>query len=238
MLTPAPVIPHNLEKKLEAAVKPFQREYDTLTLGEARRLLARHDFRMPILCSLHFHGNGALKKVNIRENPRLQKPSCWQFAANLTIFDQPWRAVRELRSPSLRWIVDGQAKKHREDGWYQTHQQSDEELDGLLQAMPGFGPHADLNIQSASMLMLRLMAEKEREARVNESNHQRLKRLARPVPSELPAQMNVEREIALRWAESETAKGYPPCVYYPFEFLPEEERMVVAYRDRHYRGLA
>jgi hypothetical protein len=42
MLTSAPLIPHNLTKKLEAAVKRFQREYDDLTLGDARRLLARY----------------------------------------------------------------------------------------------------------------------------------------------------------------------------------------------------
>lgn len=62
MRSPAPSVPNNLGQKLIAAVRPFQRQYDQMTLGDARRILARHNFRIPVLCSLIFHGNGALKK--------------------------------------------------------------------------------------------------------------------------------------------------------------------------------
>ena len=182
MITPAPLIPQNLRQKSEVAVKSFQREYEKLTLAEARRLLARHDYRMPVLCTLEFHGNGNLKGITLRENLKRRAPLRWQIAADITLFGYPSKGARELWTPFLRWIVADQAKKQRKDGWYQTDKLSNEELDRLLRRLPEH-KHAAIDVRDASLLLLRMMTEMERDARENESNHQALKRLARPVPS-------------------------------------------------------
>ena len=230
MLTSAPLIPHNLTKKLEAAVKRFQREYDHLSIGDARRLLARHDYRVPVLGSLHFFDNGALKEIGLSENLKRREPSEWRIAVNLTIFGYPAQGARELWNPFIRWIVAEQVKKHRKAGWYQTDKLSDDELDGLLRRISDF-KHGSLNIRDASLLALRMMAEVECNARKDESNHQALQRLARPVPPALIEETRAEKEEALLWFDEETKKGYPPYLGYGIDYLAKEDLIVLAYRQ-------
>lgn len=232
MITLAPLIPQNLKKKLETAVKSFQREYDELTLAEARRLLARHGYKMPVLGRLEYHGNGALKGISLRENLKRQDPSERQISANLTLFGDPSQGARELWTPFLRWIVAVQAKKQRKDGLHQTDKLSNEDLEHLLRKLPE-RMYGHLDILEASLLMLRMMAEMERDARKGESNHQALQRLARSVPPLLIEEMRMEREAASRWFDDETAKGYPPFLRHEAGVLPKEERIVLSYRDYH-----
>jgi len=232
MITPAPQIPQNLSKKLETAVKSFQREYDKLTLAEARRLLARHDYRMPVLGRLEYHGNGALKGISLRENLKRQAPSERQISANLALFGDPSQGARELWTPLLRWLVAVQVKKHRKNGWYQTDKLSNEGLEDLLRKLPE-KMYGHLSVQDASLLMLRMMAEMERDARKKESNHQALQRLARPLPPLFVEEMQAEREAASRWFDEETAKGYAPFLRHETRCLPEEERVILSYRDDH-----
>lgn len=229
MLTSAPLIPHNLTKKLEAAVKRFQREYDYLTLGDARRLLARYHYKIPVLATLQFFGNGALKEVILRENLKRLEPSRGWIATNLTIFDYPAEGRRELWTPFIRSLVEEQAKKCRKAGWYQTDKLSNEELDSLLRQLPN-NEFGSLDIRDASVLMLRMMADMEQNARADESNHQALQRLARPVPPALTDEARAEKEEALLWFDEETTKGYSPYLGYGFDYLAKEDRIVLAYR--------
>ena len=120
MLTPAPHVPENLGQKLTTAVRPFQREYDKMTFGDVRRLLGRHDYRGPVLCSLMFHGNGRLKHVGIRENLKRKAPSPWQFAGAVTIFGSPEQGAKDLRSACLRWIAERAANQFLKDGLQDT----------------------------------------------------------------------------------------------------------------------
>lgn len=230
MLTSAPSIPHNLKKKLEAAVNRFQREYDHLTLADARRLLARHDYRVPVLGALQFHGNGVLKEVSLRENLKRLKPSGRWIAADLTIFGYPVEGRRQLWNPFIRWIVAEQVKRCREDGWYQTDKLTNGELDALLRQLQQC-EYAGLDIRAASLLMLRMMAEIERDARKDESNHQALQRLARALPEAFVDVISREKEDALRWLNEMTERGYPPFLGYRDDFLSEEDRIVMSYRD-------
>lgn len=230
MLTFAPPIPRNLKNKLEAAVKRFQLKYENLTLGDARRLLARYHYKMPVLAALQRHGNGALKEVILRENlKRLEPPEGW-IATDLTIFDYPAEGRRELWTPFIRSIVAGQALRCREAGWYQTDKLSNEELDRLLQQLP-LNDYGRLDVKDASFLMLRMMAEMEHKARENESNHQALRRLSRPVPQALVDELSREKEDALRWFE----ENYTPPLCHGANYLLREDRIVLAYRDQHFR---
>ena len=232
MITPAPLIPQNMSKKLETAVRSFQREYDKLTLAEARLLLARHDYRMPVLGRLEFHGNGALKGISLRENLKRQDPSERQIAANLTLFGHPSQGRRDLWTPSLRWIVAEQVKKNRDAGWYQTDKLSNDDIGGILRRLPTY-QYQELDIRDASALMLRKMLEIERDTRQGESNHQALQRLARPIPTSLIEKMRAEREAALRWFDGETAKGYAPYLGHDLGCLSNEDRIVLSYRRDH-----
>ncbi|MGJ8556990.1 MAG: hypothetical protein ACSHW6_08110 [Sulfitobacter geojensis] len=232
MITLAPLIPQNLKKKLETAVKSFQREYDELTIAEARRLLAGHSYKMPVLGRLEFHKNGTLKSVILRENQKRQDPQDTHIGADLTIFGRPSKGVRDLWSPFLRWIVAEQVKKNRDAGWYETDKLSNDDLRELLRQLPTY-QNQEIGIQDASALMLRKMVEIERDARQGESNHQALQRLARPVPPLLIEGLRVEREAALRWFDDETAQGYSPVLRHATGFLPKEERIVLSYRGYH-----
>ena len=230
MLTFAPPIPRNLENKLEAAVKRFQLKYENLTLADARRLLARYDYKMPVVAALQRHGNGALKEVILRENLKCLVPPEGWIATDLTIFGFPAEGRRELWTPFIRSIVVGQALKCREAGWYQTDKLSNEELDRLLQQLP-LNDYRRLDVQDASLLMLRMMAEMERKARENESAHQALHRISRPVPQALVDELSREKEDALRWFE----ENYTPPLRHGVNYLSSEDRIVLAYRSQHFR---
>jgi hypothetical protein len=233
MLTFAPPIPRNLKNKLEAAVKRFQLKYDNLTLADARRLLARYHYKMPVLAALQLHGNGALKEVILRENLKRLEPREGWIAADLAIFGHPAEGQRELWTPFIRSIVAGQALKCREAGWFQTDKLSDEELDRLLQQLP-LNDYGRLDIKDASFLMLRMMAEMERKARENESNHEALKRLSRPVPQALVDELSREKEDALLWLKETSAIHYLPALNYDIDLFSTEDHIVIAYRDHQF----
>jgi hypothetical protein len=176
------------------------------------------------------YGNGALKEVILRENlKRLEPPRGW-IATNLTIFGYPSEGRRELWPPFIRSIVAEQVKKCRNVGWYQTDNLSNEELDSLLRQLPRSN-YGTFDIEDASLLMLRMMAEMEQDARKNESNHQALQRLARTVPPALIEETRAEKEEALRWFDENTAQGYPPPLGYGVNYLAKEDRIVLAYRN-------
>lgn len=139
MIATAPQIPFNLKQKLIAAVRPFQREYDDMTLRDARRLLGRHGFKMPVLYSLVFHDNGNLQRVNIRENATLRParlPS--QIASDLTIFSSPERGADDLWSSCLHRIVEDAAKQCIKDGRHRAATLSDAEIESILRRIPDY----------------------------------------------------------------------------------------------------
>tara|TARA_R100000935_G_scaffold58823_1_gene98292 strand:- start:10765 stop:11472 length:708 start_codon:yes stop_codon:yes gene_type:complete len=234
MLTFAPPIPPNLEKKLEVAVKRFQLEYDSLTLADARRLLARYDYKVPVLAAFQRYGNGALKEVMLRENLKRRKPREGWIATDLTVFGYPATGRRELWTPFIRSIIAEQALKCREAGLYQTDKLSNEELDRLLRQLPvtDFG---SLGVKDASLFMLRKMAKMEREARENESAHQALQRLSRPLPQTFVDEMSREKEDALRWLRETSAAFYHPALNYDIDLFSSEDHIVLAYRDHQHR---
>lgn len=237
MLAPAPHIPDNLRQKLIVAVRPLQREYDDMTLGAARRLLARHNFKLPVLCSLVFHGNGKLKNVSIRENLKRKAASSWQFASAVTIFGSPEQGVQDIRSACLRWMAEEAAKQFLKDGRHQAFEMSDADIETLLRRISEYAPYQTFDCRDVSLLATRRIAEKEQELRQGESNHARLLRHARrPTPRGFQEELDAERAAALAWRDDQVAKGYPPLCSFEYDAWPEEERVVLAYRERSYRA--
>ncbi|WP_026756902.1 hypothetical protein [Sediminimonas qiaohouensis] len=236
MIAPAPQIPGNLKQKLIAAVRPFQREYDAMTLAEARRLLARHDFQMPVLCSLAFHGNGNLKQVNVRENLKRKAPSPRQFAASVTIFASPEQGAKDLRSGCFRWIAEDAAKKFLTEGRHQAFRLSNADIEALLRRVLEYAPYQSIDFRDVSLLAIRRVVEKERDLRHGESNHARLVRHAqRSTPEGFREELETERADALAWRDGQIAKGYTSLYSFEYESWPEEQRAVLAYRERAYR---
>ena len=192
--------------------------------------MARHNYKVPVLAAFQRYGNGALKEVMLRENLKRREPREGWIATDLTVFGYPATGRRELWTPFIRLIVAGQALKCREAEWYQTDKLSNEELDRLLQQLP-LNDYGMLDVQDASLLMLRMMAEMERKARENESAHQALQRFSRPVPQALVDELSREKEDALRWFE----ENYTPPLRHGVNYLSREDRIVLAYRDQHFR---
>ncbi|WP_372922289.1 hypothetical protein [Roseovarius sp.] len=236
MLTPAPHVPENLGQKLIAAVRPFQREYDQMTLGDARRLLGRHGFRVPVLCSFKFHGNGNLKQVSIRENLKRKSPSPRQFATAVTIFASPERGASDLRSACLRWIAEEAAKQFLKDGRHQAFKLSDADIETLLRRTSEYAPYQAVDFRDVPLLAIRRIIETERDLRRHESNHARLVRHVRqPIPEGFQEELEAERAAALAWRDERIAKGYTPLCSFEYQTWPEEQRAVLAHRQNSYR---
>lgn len=238
MIAPAPHVPGNLKQKLTAAVRPCQREYDAMTLTEARRLLARHDFKLPVLCSLVFHGNGNLKQVNIRENLKLQAPSARQFAGSVRIFTSPEQGERDLRSECLRWIAENAAKTFLEEGRYRVSDMTDKDIEARLRTISDYSAYHAVSFRDVSPLATRRILERERELRRGESAHSRIDRYAmQPKSEDFLKDLEAERVDALAWYDEQIAKGYTPLCSFEYESWPEEQRMVLAHRERSYRRI-
>lgn len=238
MITPAPHVPGNLKQKLTAAVRPCQREYDAMSLAEARRLLARHDFKLPVLCSLVFHGNGNLKQVNIRENLKRQAPSARQFAGSVGIFTSPEQGERDLRSECLRWIAENAAKTFLAEGRHRVFRMSDADIEACLRRTSEYPSYRAVDFRDVSLLAIRRILEKERDLRRGESAHEQIARCAKgPNPEGFLKDLEKERTDALAWRDEQIAKGYTPLCSFEYESWPEEQRMVLAYRERSYRTL-
>ena len=236
MITPAPHLPDNLAQKLIAAARSFQRDYDAITLAEARRLLGRHDFRVPVLCSLAFHGNGNLKQVNVRENLKCKEPSTRQFASSIRIFANPEQGANDLRSGCFRWIAEESAKRFLTEGRHQALQLSDEEIEALLRRIPEYAPYKAVDFEDVSLLAIRRVVETEHELRRGESNHARLIRHKQTMPRSFMADLEAERAAARSQWDEEIAKGYIPFIPFAYRSWPEEEAIVLARRERSYEA--
>jgi len=236
MIAPAPHLPDNLAQKLIAAARSFQRDYDTITLAEARRLLGRHDFRVPVLCSLAFHGNGNLKQVNVRENLKCKVPSPRQFASFIRIFATPDQGANDLRSGCFRWIAEDSTKRFLTEGRHQAFQLSEEEIETLLRRIPEYAPHKAVDFEDVSLLAIRRIVETEHELRRGESNHARLIRHAQTMPRGFLAELEDERVAARSQWDEDIAKGYTPFIPFAYRSWPEEEGIVLAYRERTYEA--
>ncbi|MEQ5872506.1 hypothetical protein J4E08_21840 [Sagittula sp. NFXS13] len=235
MLAPAPHIPRNLKQKLTAAVRPFQREYDAMTLAEARRLLARHDFKMPVLCSLVFHGSGNVKHVDIRENLKRQPPSSTQFSGSVGIFTSLEDGERDLRSECLRWIAESAAKTFLAEGRHQVFRMSDADIEAHLRKTSEYSSFCTIGFRDVSPLAIRRIIERERDLRLAESAHERLRRYARQPNTEgFLEELKTERADADCWYDEMIAKGYTPLGSFEYETWPEEQRIVLAYREHLY----
>ena len=222
MITPAPHLPDNLAQKLIAAARSFQRDYDAITLAEARRLLGRHDFRVPVLCSLAFHGNGNLKQVNVRENLKCKEPSTRQFASSIRIFANPEQGANDLRSGCFRWIAEESAKRFL--------------TEALLRRIPEYAPYKAVDFEDVSLLAIRRVVEAEHELRRGESNHARLIRHKQAMPRGFMADLEAERAAARSQWDEEIAKGYIPFIPFAYRSWPEEEAIVLARRERSYEA--
>ncbi len=234
MIAPAPHMPENLAQKLIVAARSFQRDYDAMTLAEARRLLGRHDFRVPVLCSLTFHGNGNLKQVNVRENLKCKAPSPRQFASSIRIFATPDQGANDLRSGCLRWIAEDAAKRFLTEGRHQAFQLSDEEIEALLRRIPEYAPYKAVDFEDVCLLAIRRIVETEHELRRGESNHARLIRHAQTMPRGFLAELEEERAAARSQWDEDIAKGYIPFIPFAYRCWPEEVGIVLAQRERVY----
>tara|TARA_R100000687_G_C6450941_1_gene165288 strand:- start:484 stop:1209 length:726 start_codon:yes stop_codon:yes gene_type:complete len=230
MLTPPIEVPYNLSRKLAVAVRPFQREYDTITIGEARRLLSRYNFRIPVLCSLSFHKNGNLKHVNIRENLKLIEPTERQFASRVRIFDTPEHVAIDLHSDCLRWIAEVVAKEIIDNGRHQVFGLTDAEIEALLCRISDYAHYLTFSFGDVSPLVIRRILERERVLRRNESNHARLVRHAAARRTDFRSELEEERTAAIAWRDECIAGNLQPVWPHEYAGWPEDERVVLAYR--------
>ena len=235
MLTPAPHIPSNLGRKIETAVRAFQREYDDYSVGDLRRQLKGHGYKMPVLCALVFHRNATLSKVSIVPNLKDRDPSPTQIACRLTIFGSPEYGAKELLSEFLRRIGDDAGKQFFATYRHQAVRLTDDELSESLRRIPKDDPHRMIRYRDVSLLTLRRVIEMELEVRAGESKHARLARSAQSVSSGLAAELEAEHQDAQAWAEQLIREGSQP--YYPSEYdeWAEVDRMVLAYREERCR---
>ncbi|WP_163848086.1 hypothetical protein [Pseudooceanicola aestuarii] len=237
MIAPTPHMPENLAQKLIVAARSFQRDYDAMTLAEARRLLGRHDFRVPVLCSLTFHGNGNLKQVNVRENLKCKAPFPRQFVSSIRIFATPEQGANDLRSGCFRWIAEDAAERFLTERRHRAFQLSDGEIEALLRRIPEYAPYKAVDFEDVCLLAIRRIVETEHELRRGESKHARLFRHAQKMPSGFITDLEEERADARSEWDEDIAKGYTPFIPFAYRSWPEEEAIVLAQRQRTYEAL-
>ncbi len=113
---------------------------------------------------------------------------------------------------------------------------SDADIEALLRKISEYAPYQTVDCRDISLLTVRRIAEREQELRRGESNHARLIRHAKcPKPSGFSEDLEEERVAAIAWRDEEIAKGYRPIYSYEYEGWPDEDRVVLAYRERSYR---
>lgn len=234
MLTASPHIPANLKQKLNASVRPFQREYDKMSMGDAKRLVARHGFKVPILCSFVYHGNGTLKRIDVRENLKHQAPSSRQISGSITIFGSAEQGVDDLISPCLQWLSEEAAKAFIAENRHQAMKESDACIDKRLRGISEYNHPQSFGFRDVSALASRRVLEHEQETRKIESNHERLARLARPVPKEFYKELELEKKSAFEWRDEKAARGFLPTLFHNRD-LCYDEQVVLEYRYYRYR---
>lgn len=232
MIAPPPHIPGNLGRKLIVATKVFQRDYDATTLAEARRLLARHNLRMPVLCSFDLYGNGKLRQVNLCENLKRKEPSSCQFATSVNILNSPEQCAIDLHSASLCWIAENAAKQFLTERRHQAFRLRDDEIAAFLRIVPKYASHLSVYCGDVSLLAIRRILEKEHELRCGESNHARLVRYSQQMPPGLIRVLEEERETALIWWNEKNSEGYAPYNHFKDRGWPKEESIILLYRER------
>lgn len=230
MLTPPPHIPFKLAQKLQAAVRPHQREYDDMLIADARRLLGRHDYKIPVLCDFVFHKNGNLKRVRIRQNLKRIAPSPREFAAAVTPLASPENETRQLLFSSLRWIAEDSARQFLKDERHRASSLTDENIEEYLLRISEYKYCERVRFGDVSLLMTRRILERERDLRGVESKHSRLRRLATEQCSDLHMELEEEREAAFAWRDKLTAVGRTPIWPYEYAGWAEDQRVVLAYR--------
>lgn len=235
MLTLKPDVPHNLTAKLTTSVRTFQRKYDTETLGDVRRLLRRHGFRMPVLCSFSYHQNGNLKQVHIKENLNCKTASSNQASGNLRILESAEQGTSDIEGVCLKWFAEICAKHIIDNNLHVAMTLSDEDITNRRAHLSDYSRLQNIRYRDVSSLVSRRVLDHERILRQKESNHARLVRCAVPLPKKLLDCLEEEKDQAFEWRDASAAGGWPVSLHYD-ENLCDDERTVLEYRNYRYLG--
>lgn len=234
MLTRPPVnTPNALEIMLLKAAGSIYREYGTLTVNEARRRLSPFNYLVPCIGHVQFFESMRAREVTlVQDLNRRPVKQGRVFRHAFDVFGARCAWSQSTLGKLTDHVANAEAEARAACGNWELAQVSDEELEQLMQSLQGLSACFTGN-EGFSLQLLQAAGALEQKARVAESAHERMNRLAayQAFALENKAAMLDEREKAERWFEKCKARGSTVHLLPAYRFLDEVDQLVLTRRD-------
>ncbi|MCF7700715.1 hypothetical protein [Loktanella sp. M215] len=241
MITTGINIPAAVQKKLASAVAAIRRDAEHFTIADFRKRARGwegQDGSHPAFFRMNLSQKGAVKAFEAHLLPKVgDKFTRYGFEAQVALFGRTSTAVRNVMPILAEYKVYREIERRKSLGLRELIKWSENELQdaahmGNRTATETLRYSHDCG--TVSEVFRARLAEHEIACREKESHHEHLDARSRNTEflKQCECWMAKEREAANEWAEVRKAAGWGFYTQYIFESRSEEDRIMIAYRDR------
>ncbi len=241
MITTGINIPAAVQKKLASAVAAIRRETEHLTFADFRKRARGwegQDGSHPAFFRIGLSQKGAIKAFEAQLLPKLgDKFTRYGFEGQVALFGRTSTAVRNVMPILAEYKVYCEIERRKSLGLRELIKWSDKDLQDA--AYMGNRTATDTlrychDCGTVSEVFRARLAEHEIACRQKESHHEHLEARSRNTEflQQCESSMAKEREAANEWADDRKTDGWGFYTHYIFESRCEEDRIMIAYRNR------